>query len=113
MPYGVICKLSAKDADVSITEKLYLGGLEHFTFGAMDVKPYLRPMSSMTDEERLYFHRNSARVHILVDEKKIIIKPFYCYTIHLFDWLNAHHFDFRNLIEKGLALEAPEGMYDR
>ena len=27
------------------------------------------------------------------------------------DWLNAHHFDFRGLIEKGLALEAPEGMY--
>ena len=28
------------------------------------------------------------------------------------DWLNAHHFDYRGLIEKGLALEAPEGMYD-
>jgi hypothetical protein len=27
------------------------------------------------------------------------------------DWLNEHHFDYRNLIEKGLALEAPEGMY--
>ena len=27
------------------------------------------------------------------------------------DWYNAHHFDYRGLIEKGLALEAPEGMY--
>ena len=27
------------------------------------------------------------------------------------DWLNAHHFDYRGLIEKGLALEAPEDMY--
>lgn len=27
------------------------------------------------------------------------------------DWLNAHHFDYRGLITKGLALEAPEGMY--
>ena len=27
------------------------------------------------------------------------------------DWLNAHHFDYRGLIEKGLALEAPKGMY--
>ena len=27
------------------------------------------------------------------------------------DWLNAHHFDYRGLIEKGLALEALEGMY--
>lgn len=29
----------------------------------------------------------------------------------VFDWLNAHHFDYRGLIEKGLALEAPEEMY--
>lgn len=29
----------------------------------------------------------------------------------LFDWLLTHHFDFRHLIEKGLALEALEGMY--
>ena len=28
------------------------------------------------------------------------------------DWLNAHHFDYRGLIEKGLALEAPNGMYN-
>ena len=29
----------------------------------------------------------------------------------IYDWLNVHHFDYRGLIEKGLALEAPEGMY--
>ena len=29
----------------------------------------------------------------------------------MFDWLKVHHFDYRGLIEKGLALEAPEGMY--
>ena len=28
-----------------------------------------------------------------------------------YDWLLAHHFDYRGLIEKGLALEAPERMY--
>lgn len=28
------------------------------------------------------------------------------------DWLNKYHFDYRGLIEKSLALEAPEGMYD-
>jgi hypothetical protein len=27
------------------------------------------------------------------------------------DWLNAHRFDYRGFIEKGLALEAHEGMY--
>jgi hypothetical protein len=28
------------------------------------------------------------------------------------DWLNKHHFDYRGLITKGLALEAPDGMYN-
>ena len=28
-----------------------------------------------------------------------------------FDWLNKNMFDYRGLIDKGLALEAPEGMY--
>jgi hypothetical protein len=37
--------------------------------------------------------------------------PHYC-VIKVFDWLNAHHFDYRGLIERGLAIEAPEGMYN-
>lgn len=32
-------------------------------------------------------------------------------NFHSIDWLLTHHFDFRKLIEKGLALVAPEGMY--
>jgi len=92
LPYGVICKLSAKDADVSVTEKLDIGGLEHFIFGTMDVKPYLRPMSSMTEEEG-----KELGEHITIYDDV--------------DWMLAHHFDVHNLIEKGLALEAPKGMY--
>ncbi len=59
------------------------------------IKPYLRPMSSMTEEE---------------EEEYESIK---CWKNEweLVDWLNAHHFDYRGLIEKGLALEAPKGMY--
>lgn len=33
-------------------------------------------------------------------------------TLTEIDWLNKHHFDYRGLITKGLALEAPEGMYN-
>lgn len=75
-------------------------------FDAVEVvKPYLRPMSSMTEKEiEEYKCMNDA-----LDEN---------YEVHIdnaypaFDWLNAHQFDYRGLIEKGLALEAPEGMYD-
>lgn len=66
--------------------------------------PYLRPMSSMTAEE--YKEYDSKRSHICDEYNR------YCFeTIESIDWLLEHHFDFRGLLEKDLALEAPEGMY--
>lgn len=66
------------------------------------IKPYLRPMSSMTEEEKSSFH--NYKYWILKGDVE------HC-TINMLDWLNSHYFDYRGLIEKGLALEAPEGMY--
>ena len=63
-----------------------------------NIKPYLRPMSSMTEKE-------SAIKYELFGNYILDNCPAYI------DWLNAHHFDYRGLIEKGLALEAPEDMY--
>lgn len=57
------------------------------------IKPYLRPMSSMTEEEKEFIYNGHIEFWIRED---------YC---------NEHHLDYRGLIEKGLALEAPEGMY--
>jgi hypothetical protein len=58
-----------------------------------EIKPYLRPMSSMTEEERneLSHYDNS---------------------VQRTDFFYSHHIDCRFMIEKGLALEAPEGMYN-
>lgn len=67
-----------------------------------NILPYLRPMSSMTEEEKSDFH--NFKYWILQGDVE------HC-TINMMDWLNANHFDYRGLIEKGLALEAPEGMY--
>lgn len=69
------------------------------------IKPYLRPMSSMTEDERREYDK-------LIT--KCIYDPeayFFDNYDRLYDYLNAHHLDYRGLIEKGLALEAPEGMY--
>ena len=66
-----------------------------------DIKPYLRPMSSMTTEEAEQFEFISEE---LLGSREEIWEA-------VIDWLNEHHFDYRGLIEKGLALEAPEGMY--
>lgn len=67
-----------------------------------DIKPYLRPMSSMTEEERKHFE--SMCCWGKWESGPII-------TLEAADWLNEHHFDYRGLIEKGLALEAPADMY--
>jgi len=82
------------------------------------IKPYLRPMSSMTDEERSewadLFNLELDKLNEISDEDKAEeLAPYYfgkCHQVSI-DWLNAHHFDYRGLIPKGLALEAPEGMY--
>lgn len=60
-----------------------------------EFKPYLRPMSSMTEEEQDEYINTFTVMWDAVD------------------WLNAHHFDYRGLIPMGLALESPEGMYDK
>jgi len=74
-----------------------------------EVRPYLRPMSSMTDEEVKEFYDVEC-----MDAEVGYIKPTWNwhFTINGIDWLNEHHFDYRGLINKRLALEAPEGMYE-
>lgn len=83
--------------------------------------PYLRPMSSMTEEEAVEIDsmgfaywttmiNNDLRSRGPMSLLDAIIT--HHKMVKLIDWLNAHHFDYRGLIEKGLALEAPEGMYN-
>lgn len=71
------------------------------------VKPYLRSMSSMTEEEHQEYDGLLYGVSDFTQNTDSL-SP----IDRLTDWLNAHHFDYRGLIEKGLALEAPEGMYN-
>lgn len=72
------------------------------------IKPYLRSMSSMTEEEQeefVKFHCVNICPMIFTDMLTLGNES------KMFDWLNEHHFDYRGLISMGLALEAPEGMY--
>ena len=64
-----------------------------YRIGCDDIRLYLRPMSSMTDEEYNYVYNGHINFWSRCD---------YC---------NSHHLDYRGLIEKGLALEAPKDMY--
>ena len=86
LPYGVRVK---SRRGKSVTLSLYV--MTDFHLGC-SIKPYLRPISSMTEGERKeYWDITSVSNH--------------CAAI---DWLNAHHFDYRGLIEKGLAIAVTE-----
>jgi hypothetical protein len=82
-----------------------------FNLNSVEFKPYLRPMSSMTEEEKREvvklgvcddgaFHNDIYDTGIFMEEAFTAIS-----------WLLERHFDINYLIQKGLALEAKEGMY--
>ena len=79
--------------------------------GLGEFKPYLFPLSSMTEEQQEEFDR------IYADDMQVVAnnlknrldgKPYETNLGHYrhIDWLNANHFDYRGLIEKGLAIDA-------
>lgn len=63
-------------------------------------KPYLFPMSSMTEEQKLEYHNNC---NVGLDRRG---NEVYYDCVESLEWLNSHHFDYRGLIEKGLAIDA-------
>lgn len=96
-------------------------------------KPYLRPMSSMTEEEKkdllvtIVGNKGSKYFQVLsdgsIDNTDAAHQDLDNFTMHWInfdgvntasyvDWCNKNHFDYRGLIEKGLAIEAHEGMYE-
>jgi len=74
-----------------------------------DVKPYLRPMSSMTDEERKDWYRYSKVDYDCEFKPEPTLSLDHCHLS--VDWLNKKGFDYRGLIPMGLALETPKDMY--
>ena len=64
-----------------------------------DVKPYLCSFSSMTEEEENEYRAINCYEGLFPRNEDAL------------DYVLEHHLDFRNLIEKGLAIEAPENMY--
>ena len=91
LPYGVICK--------SNSYRNILFNSSHISLiESEEIKPYLRPMSSMTEEEENEYY--NIEFGFIIHSDRV-------------DWLNSHHFDYRGLIPKGAALEAPEGMYGK
>lgn len=124
LPYGVKCLVYFKKTKYIMTLRTGLPNIfgkwdfynENYSICSDNFKPYLRPMSNMTEEEKHYIdyewgadNDGDITTYSSCEGGMSIVE---CACIVGFqDWLNAHHFDYRGLIPKGLALEAPEGMY--
>ena len=123
LPYHVRCKVWLKH---SITEEGPLD-LQHnygdvlrdaFYYNEIkDIKPYLRSMSLMTEEEKKEIKKLFNAEEVTSDSicfleggtlEEYVSQIGYSFCAELIDWLNAHHFDYRGLIEKGLAIEVTE-----
>ena len=105
LPYNVICQVEFKENGKYNSKVMLLSGIftdeAYFTtkggsIYSNEYKPYLFPMSSMTEEQEKEYQYITERW--MYDTS---------YSIgDSIDWLNAHHFDYRSLIEKGLAIDA-------
>ncbi|MBR6907112.1 hypothetical protein IKN40_01030 [bacterium] len=84
--------------------------------GDAEIKPYLRPMSSMTEEECNMVEEilGDKCIFDFMSNGDIILKQGQFSQnklAKLYDYYNSIHLDYRGLIERGLALKALEGMY--
>ena len=95
--YEYVDDLDGKTYGYSLTLNTWC--IDEFVANKAVIKPYLRPMSLMTEEEKKELRDKNILIAISTSGTVET-------TINGFDWLNAHHFDYRGLIEKGLAIEA-------
>lgn len=104
LPYGVKYRFTDKNSpDFELSD---LSSIMKYWIEEGKVLPYLRQMSSMTEEERMKI-ASMANFQNLTKSSEIVkcCYPIICYCY-------SRHLDINELIDKGIALEAPEGMYN-
>ena len=100
-----VCVLSVDNEDNTTAGIDYIK--PYTTVGINYIKPYLFPMSSMTEEQKKEYNRWKHEVPVchyeygdVVEEVELFDSP------ESFEYLIENHFDYRGLIEKGLAIDA-------
>ena len=103
LPYGVKVLYDTQIFEVQYIEPMYeelkLLDNETYTLPIEEVKLYLFQMSSMTDEQEIEYDATFETI-VYEDGRKDSVM-----TYKSFDWLNKNHFDYRDLINKGLAID--------
>ncbi len=121
MPYGVKVKFQVNE--VSAIEEKFIynidGEYSYITDGKSyltldiikalfnnhldEVKPYLFPLSSMTEEQKEEFNTKSLELQLKVIDDEIMYEKATEFQV---DFYNKHHLDWRGLIPMGLAIDA-------
>lgn len=116
LPYSPLVYLS--NPMDSFDSELCTTVIEHLINEEYEVKPYLLPLSNMTKEQIREFYEAIRPVIIegfkeselfdydMDNEDRPVTQKLVALDVVETDWLNAHHFDYRGLIEKGLAIDA-------
>lgn len=111
LPYGIKASYYGADEECETWDEIEGITLDKDFGGYVDIgqyslpieriKPYLFPMSSMTKEEWEEYQKIRMIDWLHGDINGISIN-----ADLIVDWLNAHHFDYRELIPMGLAIDA-------
>ena len=120
LPYGVKCciynfgedivrikedVLWSVQGDNILTLKSYVEKGEAYMYH--QIKPYLFPLSSMTEEQKKEYNTLLTDVPTYQYEYGDIVTVIESYdNWRSIDYLNANHFDYRGLIDDGLAIDA-------
>ena len=113
LPYGVKIQVPYEDGSGYFDEIVWEvnnDGPFHVNGWGIEyeyVKPYLFPLSSMTEKQEREYNMLRDFVYTHHYEYEDIVEDVGLYdNWGSIDYLNAHHFDYRGLIEKGLAIDA-------
>ena len=106
LPYRVKFKVKYQDDTWRVLViykygKIYVIGAGGYPIevNLTDCQPYLFPLSSMTEEQKMFLKQQN---WCIATSTSGTVET----TVEGIDWLNKNHFDYRGLIEKGLAIDA-------
>ena len=127
LPYNVICQVEFKENGKYNSKVMLLSGIftdeAYFTtkggsIYSNEYKPYLFPLSSITDKQAKEIQeivgnpdnaciiRKTDGLELWLDSIDTDPTIWVDTIFEVQDYLNKNHFDYRGLIEKGLAIDA-------
>ena len=104
LPYGIKASYYGADEECETWDEVDGVAFDYVEIGQYSlpierVKPYLFPLSSMNEEQKMFLKQQNWCIAISTSGTVET-------TIEGIDWLNKNHFDYRGLIKRGLAIDA-------